>query len=88
MSDETYSIAFSIKYKRPGCILLQAALGSTVPNKLFYDLFPAEVWIAGGEPECPGGMADVRLFGPMTLDQLKSLSIMAAEATAKQKAQL
>jgi len=88
MSEETYYIAFSIRYKRPGCVLLQAALGSTVPDRLFYDLFPAEVWIAGGEPECPNGMADVKLYGPTTRDQLKSLSIMAAEATAKQKAQL
>ena len=53
MSDETYAIAFSIRYKRPGCVLIQAAAGGTVPSKLFNDLFPSEVWIAGGEPECP-----------------------------------
>lgn len=86
-NEETYAIAFSVKHKRPGCILIQAALGGSVPNRLFYDLFPAEVWIAGGEAECPGGMADMKVY-PATEQQLKSLSIMAAEATTQQLAAL
>jgi len=83
--EDTYRIAFSVKYKRPGCILLQAAMGGTVPDEVFHRLFPAEVWIAGGERECPGGMASLQVY-PATPDQLKSLSIMAAAATAQQKA--
>jgi hypothetical protein len=42
-----YKIAFDVKLGRPGCVLIQAALG-TVPNKLFNDHFPVETWLTGG----------------------------------------
>ncbi len=80
---ETYVIGFSTKYRRPGCVLLQATMG-TVPSDLFHRLFPSEVWIAGGEREAPGGMADIRPY-KVTRAQLDELSIMAREATAEQK---
>lgn len=81
--DKTYRIGFSTKFRRPGCVLLQALMGD-VPSKLFYELFPPEVWLAGGEPEAPGGMHDVQSF-VATRAQLTQLSTMAAEATREQK---
>jgi hypothetical protein len=39
-----YLIAYDVETKRPGCVLLQAALGGTVPQSRFIELFPAECW--------------------------------------------
>ena len=39
-----YRIVFDVVAKKPGCVLLQAAFGGTVPNSLFYKLFPCETW--------------------------------------------
>ena len=84
---EAYRIAFSTKFRRPGCVLIQAAMGGTVPDRLFYDLFPSEVWIAGGEREAPGAMGDMQVY-PATEEQLHKLSEMARLATDNQKAAL
>lgn len=46
-STEKYRIAFDVERRRPGCVLLQAAMGGTVPGSMFYDLFPAETWLVG-----------------------------------------
>ena len=40
-----YRIVYDCKLKKPGCILLQAAMGGTVPNGLFYKYFPSETWL-------------------------------------------
>ncbi len=84
--EKTYVIGFSTKYRRPGCVLIQALMG-TVPSDLFHNLFPSEVWLAGGEREAPGGVADVRPF-VATRAQLTRLSAMAATATSEQMAAL
>jgi hypothetical protein len=49
MAQETYVLVYSIEDKRPGCVLMQAALGGTVPDGLFAQLFPSETWITGGD---------------------------------------
>ena len=40
-----YVLVYDIELCRPGCVLLQTALGGTVPNELFIKLFPAESWL-------------------------------------------
>lgn len=88
MSEQkVFHIAFSVRTKRPGCVLIQAAMGGDVPSRLFDELFPSEVWIAGGEPEAPGAFDDMRLY-PASRDQLTSLSIMARQARESQLAAL
>jgi hypothetical protein len=42
-----YAVAYDCTRKQPGCVLLQAAMGGTVPRSLFHDLFPAETWLVG-----------------------------------------
>ena len=37
-------IAYNIKRMQPGCVLLQASMGSTVPSNTFQMLFPVETW--------------------------------------------
>ena len=72
MVHETYRIAFSVERRRPGCVLVQAALAGTVPTDLFHDLFPAETWISG-----VGG--DMKAYDA-TRDQLDQLAAMANKA--------
>lgn len=69
----TYRIAFSVKLRRPGCVLVQAALAGTVPSELFHDLFPAETWITGVGGDMKGYEA--------TREQLDQLSAMSHQAT-------
>jgi hypothetical protein len=38
-------IVFSPAKRRPGCVLLQAAMGGTVPPGTFHLMFPAETWL-------------------------------------------
>jgi hypothetical protein len=71
---EMYTIVFSVEKKRPGCVLLQAALGGTSQYKLFIELFPHETWLTGLE-----GMA----LYEVTEEQLRKLSLMAKAAVAK-----
>jgi hypothetical protein len=42
---DTWTIAYDCTLKRPGCILLQAAMGATVPRERFFELFPVETWL-------------------------------------------
>ncbi len=65
LSLETFRIAYDIKRMRPGCVLLQAALGGTVPRDLFNDLFPNEVWETGA--------GDMHVY-TATRDQLEVLA--------------
>ena len=44
-TEETFTLAFNIERMQPGCILLQAALGATIPEGLFYAHFDPEDWI-------------------------------------------
>jgi len=44
-------IVFSPKEMKPGCVLLQAALGGTVPNPRFGMLFPVETWLLAPVPD-------------------------------------
>ena len=38
-------IVFSPSRRRPGCVLLQAAMGGDVDSATFHKLFPAETWL-------------------------------------------
>jgi hypothetical protein len=43
--EETFVLVYDIERKRPGCALIQVALGGTVPSEVFHMLFPAETWL-------------------------------------------
>jgi len=45
-----YAIVYDVKLRQPGCVLLQAVLGGTVPSELFHTLFPSETWLLGRTP--------------------------------------
>lgn len=57
------TIVYDAALKRPGCVLLQAAMGGDVPN--FTKLFAAETWLTAPTP----GM---RAY-PVTAEQLSQL---------------
>lgn len=42
---ETYALVYDCKLRRPGCVLLQVAMGGTVPSELFHRLFSNETWL-------------------------------------------
>jgi hypothetical protein len=46
---EVYKIAYDPVEKRPGCILIQAAMGGIVPG--FTSLFPTESWLLAPTPD-------------------------------------
>jgi len=71
---ETYVLVYSLEDKRPGCVLLQAALGGTVPADLFYELFPSETWLVGSS----GRMQRFT----STLEDLKKVSAITHKAMA------
>ena len=68
-----YRIVFSPKECRPGCVLLQAAMGGTVPS--FESLFPAETWLIAPTDDMAAYPADDAI--------LEKLSRMAAKAIGK-----
>jgi hypothetical protein len=70
-----YRIVFSPKECRPGCVLLQAMSGGTVPGERFQDLFPSETWLVA--------LTDDMKAYPVDDEQLEQLSRMAAKAVAK-----
>ncbi len=65
----TYSIAYDCDLRRPGCVLLQAAMGGTVPTNLFGALFDAANWIIAPTP-------GLKLY-PVSENQLRLLSEMS-----------
>lgn len=67
-------IAFDTKLRRPGCVLVQAALGASVPGTLFQLHFPHETWLTSPTD-------DMRVY-PVTEEQLGKLSVMAAAAVS------
>jgi len=46
MNNDNYdfTIAFDLKKMRVGCVLIQTALGATIPRALFHKYFPVEMW--------------------------------------------
>ena len=71
----SHLIVFSPSSRRPGCVLLQAAFGGTLPNDRFLDLFPPETWLVAPTD-------DMNAY-PATDAQLEQLSWMAAKAIRK-----
>ncbi len=65
-------IVFSVKQRRPGCALLQAACGGTVPSMVFGIKFPFETWLTDLTPDM--GAYEI------TEAQLERLSVIAREA--------
>lgn len=63
------TIVYDATLRRPGCVLLQAALGGTVPD--FVRFFPSESWLVEPTP-------DMKTY-PVTADQLERLVALAAE---------
>lgn len=60
-------IAYDAKLKRPGCVIIQAAMGGTVHDFAFK--FPSETWLLSPTP-------DMRLY-EVTEEQLKMLAQMS-----------
>jgi len=44
---ETYALAYDVKLRQPGCVLLQAIMGGTVPSRLFHRYFDNSTWLFG-----------------------------------------
>lgn len=63
-------IVFDPVLRRPGCVILQAAMGGNVPD--FTSRFPAETWLTSPTP-------DMGCF-PVNEPQLYRLIEMATEA--------
>lgn len=76
MSEPIGYIAFSVEHRRPGCVLLQSALGGTLRN--FTTLFRAETWLTD-----PRG---VQLYAIASQWHLDRLVEMANEAIRKEPA--
>lgn len=62
-------IVFSPSKRRPGCVLLQAAMDGDVPRERFHALFPAETWLVSPTDDMGAYL--------VTDDQLEQLSKMA-----------
>jgi hypothetical protein len=72
MTSAEHLIVFDIEQRRPGCVLLQVALGGDVPRDLFAELFPHTTWLVSPTDS----MAAYRA----TDDQLRQLAVMARVA--------
>lgn len=64
-------IAYDLKKMRPGCVLIQAQMGGTVPNNEFEMFFPVETWALVLTD-------DMKLY-EITEKQLDILSVMTEE---------
>lgn len=42
--DPEYRIAYDVDCCKVGCVLIQAALGGTVPSDLYYEHFGVDAW--------------------------------------------
>ena len=74
MKDKQWTIAYDPQLKRPGCAIIQAALGSTLPRNQF-DKFDSHNWIASPTP----GMALMRVTQEQ-LDQLIEMDRRSEDA--------
>jgi hypothetical protein len=63
-------IVFSPSQRRPGCVLLQAAMGGDVDSGTFHDLFPVETWIIEGTDD----------MAPYPIDEHHSLAWLSTIA--------
>lgn len=45
MSTAPHVLVYDCELHRPGCVLLQVAMGGTVPRDLFFELFDAADWL-------------------------------------------
>ncbi len=59
----TYLLAYDVTLRRPGCVLLQGAMGGTVPQEKFLTLFKTESWLLAPTK-------DMKLY-PTTPEQLE-----------------
>ena len=66
-------LVFSPSKRRPGCVLLQAAMGGDVPRERFERLFPAEAWLFAPTD-------DMAAYPLDELHTLEALSAIAHEA--------
>jgi len=46
----SYRIAYDCERRKVGCVLIQAVLGCTVPNELFYEHFGLNDWLTEMTP--------------------------------------
>ena len=46
-----FTLVYDVELRRPGCVLLQVAMGGTVPSEIFQMLFPNETWLLAPTPE-------------------------------------
>lgn len=68
----TVTIAFSTEQRRPGCVIVQAAMGATIANTELERWFPAETWLLAPTD-------DMQVY-QVTFDQMKQLAEMAKRA--------
>lgn len=68
-------IVYDITLMQPGCVLLQAALGGTVPNEKFARLFDARSWLLAPT-------LDLQTYD-VTEEQLEKLSKMTHSVEAR-----
>lgn len=66
-------IVFSPSLRRPGCVLLQVAMGGDVDPATFNKLFPAETWITFAVED----MAAYPLDEKHTLERLAEIACLA-----------
>ena len=70
---EAWTIAFDCELRRPGCVLIQASFGATVPMNRFHHAFPPETWLLAPTP----GM---KVY-PVNESVLEKLAVMATRAS-------
>ena len=68
-------IVFSPSQRRPGCVLLQAAMGGTVPPNDFSMLFPSETWLVAPTDD----MAAYPVDEKHSLEVLSDIAIAAIQ---------
>jgi hypothetical protein len=69
-------IVFSPSRRRPGCVILQGALGGDVDREEFQKLFPAATWLTAPTD-------DMQAYPIDEAHSLKWLSKIAREAVAR-----
>lgn len=69
-------IVFSPSEGRPGCVLLQAALGGDIDDESFHRLFPAETWLVSPTD-------DMKAYPIDENHSLETLSWIAARSVSR-----
>ena len=68
-------IVYDVKLRQPGCVLLQAIMGGTVPPSLFHELFSNETWLLGPTDDMKLYRVDeaqLRIIAAKTLQRRRS----------------